>query len=97
MIGALFVARGTARTAELAGAIMNLFLGAVCLMCGLSGALVFVGTTSGLPFSILGGALVLLGGVRAWRWNARRLRQTAIERGAGEAASGAPGEPRDTP
>lgn len=63
--------RGRTRAGELAGAVMNLLLGAVCLFCGLSGKLLFVGTTSSLPFTIVGAVLAVVGGLRLWRWIAR--------------------------
>jgi hypothetical protein len=63
--------RGRTRTSELAGAVMNLLLGVICLFCGLSGKLVFVGTSSSVPFTVVGGVLVAVGGFRLWRWIAR--------------------------
>lgn len=60
--------KGRSRSSELAGAVMNVLLGAICLFCGLSGALSFVGTTSGVPFTVLGAVLAALGALRLWRW-----------------------------
>jgi hypothetical protein len=85
--------RGPARASELAGAVMNLFLGAVCLLLGFNRALVFIGTGSSLPFGILGGALVLLGAARLWRWNVRRLKAKAEE----NAERAAPDDPNVAP
>jgi len=87
MIAAIAFGRRRTSTSELIGAVMNVLLGVVCLMCGLSGALVFVGTTSSLPFIVLGGVLLLLGGVRLWRFAAsarKRSQETAEEPPADE-------------
>jgi hypothetical protein len=60
------------RRAELMGASANILLGAVCLWCGLSGSLLFVGIDSSWPFTALGAFLAVVGGLRLWRWWAHR-------------------------
>jgi hypothetical protein len=50
------------------GASANILLGAVCLGCGLSGTLLFIGIGSSWPFTALGSFLVVVGGLRIWRW-----------------------------
>jgi hypothetical protein len=60
------------RRAELIGACANVILGSVCLACGLSGTLLFLGFDSSWPFVALGGFLVVVGGLRLWRWWAHR-------------------------
>lgn len=57
---------------ELMGATANVLVGAVCLGCGLSGALLFMGFGESWPFTALGGFLIGVGGLRLWRWWARR-------------------------
>ena len=56
------------RRAELLGAAANLLLGAVCLMCGLSKTLVFLGSSASWPFTAIGAFLVVVGGLRVARW-----------------------------
>ena len=60
------------RRAELVGATANLLLGAVCLWSGLSGKLLFLGYEASWPFTALGAFLVVVGGLRLWRWWAHR-------------------------
>jgi type VI protein secretion system component VasK len=69
------------------GASANILLGAFCLACGLSGTLLFLGLDSSWPFTALGGFLVVVGGLRIWRWWASR-RAAAQE--TAEAAKDAP-------
>jgi hypothetical protein len=74
--------RRSRRRAELVGAAANLLLGAFCMMCGLSGRLLFVGSNSSVPFTIIGGVLVAVGGLRVWRWWAHR--RDALPKGDGD-------------
>ena len=49
------------------GGIINIIIGLVLLVGGLSGQLVFRGTDSGPLLAVLGAGLILYGGYRFWR------------------------------
>jgi len=50
------------------GGVLNLCLGAVCMACGISGKLLFMGFDSSWPFTVLGAVFAVVGGFRLWRW-----------------------------
>ena len=65
------------RSAEVFGGVLNLLVGAACLAGGLSGAIRLLGTGSGTPLVILGAVLVVVGGLRVWRWWVHRSADAA--------------------
>ena len=62
------------------GAILNIAMGAFCLVCGLGNYAQLIGTKTGTPLAILGGVLLALGLFRLWRWRSRRRRAIAAAR-----------------